>query len=322
MKLSSQARFMVPLVVAVAVAATAVTTSLWLWTTAKVPVDAGALVLHGNTRGGGGGDAALQQALSQIHAAQLQDDKIREAVAEVDAAITDYLATPEAWPLVAGAQLEARAARTAFWKTAGLGVAVAALTGGLAAPYVGGAIGSYALGLSGAAASNAGLAVLGGGTVAAGGMGMAGGAAVVAGMAGASAGGVFFASLPGSPGDLSAVDGGLRYKDVLPFRLGTAAPDRRKVDEYERVCRLNLTRCLYIGEFKSRAPDGFGQLFHFSTGGIAYNGTWAGGQMHGEGVLFDPDGAVVYRGRFKNGTHAPLSSLQRMARAAGLAIGD
>ncbi|NMO00340.1 DUF726 domain-containing protein [Gordonia sp. TBRC 11910] len=52
----------------------------------------------------------------------------------------------------------------------------------MAAPAIGGAIGNLMLGYSGAVATNAGLAVLGGGSVAAGGLGMAGGTAVVAAM--------------------------------------------------------------------------------------------------------------------------------------------
>jgi len=57
-----------------------------------------------------------------------------------------------------------------------------------AAPAIGGAVGAGALGLSGAAASSAGLAAIGGGAIAAGGLGMAGGAAIV-GATGAALGG-------------------------------------------------------------------------------------------------------------------------------------
>lgn len=65
---------------------------------------------------------------------------------------------------------------------AGVGAAVIGPAAFFAAPAVGAAIGSSALGgsLSGAAAVSHGLAMLGGGSLAAGGMGMAGGAAVVA----------------------------------------------------------------------------------------------------------------------------------------------
>lgn len=54
----------------------------------------------------------------------------------------------------------------------------------VAAPAIGGAVGTM-MGYSGAVASNAGLAMLGGGSVAAGGLGMAGGTAVIAAMGGA-----------------------------------------------------------------------------------------------------------------------------------------
>jgi hypothetical protein len=79
-----------------------------------------------------------------------------------------------------------------WWVVGGLtaaGVGLGALTGGLAAPAIGAFIGSTVFGLSGAAATSAGLAALGGGSLAAGGFGMAGGTALVAsvgGLAGAS----------------------------------------------------------------------------------------------------------------------------------------
>ena len=79
-----------------------------------------------------------------------------------------------------------------WWMVGGLtaaGVGLGALTGGLAAPAIGAFIGSTVFGLTGAAATSAGLAALGGGSLAAGGFGMAGGTALVAsvgGMAGAS----------------------------------------------------------------------------------------------------------------------------------------
>lgn len=69
------------------------------------------------------------------------------------------------------------------------GAAAGLLTGGLAAPLIGSAVGG-AMGLSGAAATSAGLALLGGGAVAAGGLGVAGGTAIVVGVIGASGAGV------------------------------------------------------------------------------------------------------------------------------------
>ena len=67
------------------------------------------------------------------------------------------------------------------------GAGLLALTGGAAAPAIGGAIGA-AMGLSGAAATSAGLAAIGGGSLAAGGLGIAGGTAVVAGTLGLGGG--------------------------------------------------------------------------------------------------------------------------------------
>ena len=82
-----------------------------------------------------------------------------------------------------------------------LGAAAIALTGGLAAPAIGGVIGA-GMGLSGAAATSAGLAALGGGALAAGGGGMAAGTALLVGTGavvgaagGAVASGVAAASL-------------------------------------------------------------------------------------------------------------------------------
>ncbi|MCA9797137.1 MAG: hypothetical protein KC910_35245, partial [Candidatus Eremiobacteraeota bacterium] len=66
---------------------------------------------------------------------------------------------------------------------AAAGVVLGLLTAGLAAPVVGAFIGG-AMGLSGAAATSAGLALLGGGSLAAGGLGMAGGTALIAGVGG------------------------------------------------------------------------------------------------------------------------------------------
>ncbi|ULP48351.1 DUF726 domain-containing protein [Mycolicibacter virginiensis] len=66
-----------------------------------------------------------------------------------------------------------------------LGAGFAIPAGIVAAPAIGGAIGSMFLGLNGAAAGSAGLALLGGGAVAAGGLGMVGGTYVVAAVGGA-----------------------------------------------------------------------------------------------------------------------------------------
>lgn len=64
----------------------------------------------------------------------------------------------------------------------------------LAAPAIGGAVGTLVGGYTGAAASSYGLAMLGGGSLAAGGLGMAGGTAVIA-VAGAAMGGALGSSV-------------------------------------------------------------------------------------------------------------------------------
>lgn len=84
------------------------------------------------------------------------------------------------------------------------------LTAGAAAPAVGGMIGTQVLGLSGAAAVNAGLAAVGGGSLAAGGLGMAGGTAVITSVLGAGG-----AAVAGTKA--SKLFGNLREFDVIPL---------------------------------------------------------------------------------------------------------
>ncbi len=78
--------------------------------------------------------------------------------------------------------------RVAAATVVGLGAGV--VTGGMAAPAVGAAIGSTLLGFSGAAASSAGLAALGGGSLAVGGFGMFGGTVLVSSVGGLAGAGV------------------------------------------------------------------------------------------------------------------------------------
>ncbi|MGW5388357.1 hypothetical protein [Nocardia sp. NPDC003963] len=79
---------------------------------------------------------------------------------------------------------------TKYALLAGAGLGLGALTGGLAAPAIAGAYGALVLGYSGAVATSAGLAAIGGGSIAAGGLGMAGGAALITGFSGAAGAGV------------------------------------------------------------------------------------------------------------------------------------
>jgi hypothetical protein len=78
---------------------------------------------------------------------------------------------------------------TRYALLAGAGLGLGVLTGGLAAPAIAGAYGTIVLGYSGAVATTAGMAALGGGSIAAGGLGMAGGAALITGVTGAAGAG-------------------------------------------------------------------------------------------------------------------------------------
>jgi hypothetical protein len=106
------------------------------------------------------------------------------------------------------------------------GAVLGAITGGLAAPAVGTMIGTYFLGLSGAAATSAGLAAVGGGALAAGGLGMAGGTAIVAGAisvgsAGAATGGAYLAELPDEQLFVAAVKADVAAEFVLLRERGS-----------------------------------------------------------------------------------------------------
>ncbi|MDG4666364.1 hypothetical protein [Mycobacterium sp. 236(2023)] len=78
---------------------------------------------------------------------------------------------------------------TKYALLAGAGLGLGLLTGGLAAPAIAGIYGSLVLGYSGAVATTAGMAALGGGSIAAGGFGMAGGAALITGLTGVAGAG-------------------------------------------------------------------------------------------------------------------------------------
>jgi hypothetical protein len=102
-----------------------------------------------------------------------------------------------------------------------VGAAVGVATGGLAAPYIGGMIGA-SMGLSGAAATSAGLAALGGGALAAGGFGVFGGTILVGGVGGVVAGGAAGAATRYSPAGAGEVilarifrPGGVRRLDAV-----------------------------------------------------------------------------------------------------------
>ena len=107
---------------------------------------------------------------------------------------------------------------------------VLGITGGAAAPLIGSMIGSTFLGLSGAAATSAGLALLGGGSLAVGGLGMAGGTALIAG-SGAILGGILGANLGSSADILATFDSNY----LISFCSKTITIIHRSIPEDERI---------------------------------------------------------------------------------------
>lgn len=107
---------------------------------------------------------------------------------------------------------------------------VLGITGGAAAPLIGGMIGSTFLGLSGAAATSAGLALLGGGSLAVGGLGMAGGTALIAG-SGAILGGLIGSNLGSSAEVLASFDSNY----LISFCSKTVTIIDRSIPEDERT---------------------------------------------------------------------------------------
>ena len=111
-----------------------------------------------------------------------------------------------------------------WWKTsitAISGIALGALTMGLAAPFIAGLVGTAAMGLHGAAALTAGLAAIGGGAVAAGGFGIAGGMTVligggaILGLGTGATTGHYLASMTAAGNQLSAVKLEVALKEII-----------------------------------------------------------------------------------------------------------
>lgn len=140
---------------------------------------------------------ALQSATEQLGGAS-QDD-FDSAVAEFDALMKQLKRKSIKW------------GRVAAMSVVGLGVGV--VTAGWAAPIVGGAIGGT-LGLSGAAATSAGLAMLGGGSIAAGGFGVLGGTILVTGVSG-----VFAAGAAGATTRFSRIGAAAVVADAIKLDL-------------------------------------------------------------------------------------------------------
>jgi hypothetical protein len=128
------------------------------------------------------------------------------------------------------------------------------VTGGIAAPWIGGIIGSTFLGLSGAAATSAGLALLGGGALAVGGAGMVGGTVVLVGGGAILGSAIGKAFIPGKESNedelgqnLSAFD--TNFLIVQSAKIETVcrcAVEKNDLDEFVRTVlkdyRTNIKR--------------------------------------------------------------------------------
>jgi hypothetical protein len=140
---------------------------------------------------------SLQEAVDQL--AGVSHDDLVTASREFDALMRQLKRKSIKWGRVAAVSV--------------VGLGVGAVTAGWAAPAVGAAIGA-SLGLSGAAATSAGLAMLGGGSIAAGGFGVFGGTILVTGV-----GGVFAAGAAGATARFSRVGAAEVVADAIKLDL-------------------------------------------------------------------------------------------------------
>lgn len=106
-----------------------------------------------------------------------------------------------------------------------VGAGVGVLTGGLAAPVIGGAVGGT-MGLTGAAATSAGLAALGGGSLAAGGFGVFGGTLLLTGVSGVTFAGVAAAGTRFSPIAASTIGAEAVKLDLVARMVFAESPNR------------------------------------------------------------------------------------------------
>jgi len=129
-----------------------------------------------------------------------------------------------------------------------LGASALAIVAGIfAGPLVGGLIGTYLLGLSGAAAVSAGLALLGGGALAAGGFGMIGGTVVIAsafGVAGAGASGMFL----GKHGEIGAQLSVVKQQAIFHALVELGLMDHKLASDFIDALESQHTEYERIGQ--------------------------------------------------------------------------
>uniref|UniRef100_A0A7S3DDC8 Uncharacterized protein n=1 Tax=Palpitomonas bilix TaxID=652834 RepID=A0A7S3DDC8_9EUKA len=148
------------------------------------------------------------------------------------------------------------------------------------APGIGTAIGA-SMGLSGAAATSAGLAFLGGGSLAAGGLGMVGGTVMIA-----LAGGLIGAATVGA------------------VRLATASAVAAVNVQQKRTQRVMSS----LANYKYRSGNHFvvdvgSACFRQESAFITYIGCYDSEKLerNGRGIILSPTGLPIYEGAFRNG---------------------
>ena len=178
----------------------------------------------------GAREDALQSAADML--AGVSQSDFDSAVKEFDALLRQLKRKSIKWGRVAAAT------------AVGLGAGV--LTAGWAAPVVGGAIGA-SLGLTGAAATSAGLALLGGGSLAAGGFGVFGGTILLTGV-----GGVFVAGAAGATARFSRVGAAQVMADAIKMDLLAKLVIADSVDRDQKLRRVAEGLQSRINEFSDK----------------------------------------------------------------------
>lgn len=71
--------------------------------------------------------------------------------------------------------------------------------------------------------------------------------------------------------------------------------------KYFGVDEDNQPFLTYEGEFENGKYEGKGKEYYYDGGGLKYEGEFKNGNYHGKGTLYDEQGNVTHKGKFKNG---------------------
>ncbi len=183
-------------------------------------------------------------------------DDARNSVAEFIATAVDFDGRiPSATvKTVRSALEETNGVFSQLWKRVGifvLAAVVTGVTGVFAGPLIGGLIGTYLLGLSGAAAVSAGLALLGGGALTAGGFGMIGGTVVIAAAFGAAGAGASQAFL-GKDGAVIAQIATIRHLAAFGALDRVQMLDHQLADDFRESLELQKAQYDTIAKGKDK----------------------------------------------------------------------